>query len=194
MRAKTYGGTEYCQWNGNWYEVEPIKWRLTSDPNQTTGYVSTSPINAVLAEIVYVDQYSSIELNAGAGYSTEAVSEFLQNGISTQYLDGTYSYTVENFGDGTTFITTTTTTAQVLVASESEINAVAGTTAIEFSDLAKDIIKYYGGTNVYFTRDLGSNYNNITCFNGAGKDTQRLANEYRGVQFVIRFTEYVCVA
>ena len=194
VRAKTYGGVEYCQWNGNWYKVEPIKWRLTSDPNQTTGYVSTSPINAVLAEIVYVDQYSSIELNAGAGYSTEAVSEFLQNGISTQYLDGTYAYAVENFGDGTTFITTSTTTAQVLVASESEINAVAGTTAIEFSDLAKDIIKYYGGTNVYFTRDLGSNYNNITCFNGAGKDTQRLANEYRGVQFTLRFTEYTCVA
>ena len=194
VRAKTYGGTEYCQWNGNWYEVEPIKWRLTSDPNQTTGYVSTSPINAVLAEIVYVDQYSSIELNAGAGYSTEAVSEFLQNGISTQYLDGTYSYTVENFGDGTTFITTTTTTAQVLVASESEINAVAGTTAIEFSDLAKDIIKYYGGTNVYFTRDLGSNYNNIICYNEAGFDSQRFATEYRGVQFTLRFTEYTCVA
>ena len=101
---------------------------------------------------------------------------------------------MENFGDGTTFITTTTTTAQVLVASESEIKAVAGTTAIEFSDLANDIMQYYSGVNVYFTRDLGSNYNNIVCFNGAGKETQRFATEYRGMQFTLRFTEYVCVA
>ena len=118
----------------------------------------------------------------------------MSNGISTQYLDGTYAYTVENFGDGTTFITTTTTTGQVLVASESEIKAVAGTTAIEFSDLANDIMQYYSGVNVYFTRDLGSNYNNIICFNEAGFDSQRFATEYRGVQFTLRFTEYVCVA
>ena len=56
------------------------------------------------------------------------------------------------------------------------------------------IIKYYGGTNVYFTRDLGSNYNNIICYNEAGFDSQRFATEYRGVQFTLRFTEYTCVA
>ena len=118
----------------------------------------------------------------------------MSNGISTQYLDGTYAYTVENFGDGTTFITTTTTTGQVLVASESEIKAVAGATAVEFSDLVKDIMLYYSGVNVYFTRDLGSNYNNIVCFNGVGKEIQRFATEFKGVQFTLRFTEYVCVA
>ncbi len=193
LQARVYSGTEYCEWNETWYEVEPIKWRLTSDTNQAVGYNSTSPISAVLAEIVYVDQYSSIELNVGAGYSTEAVNEFLHNAISTQYLDS-YSYVVENFSDGTTFINTTTTNEQVLVASTNEIESVAKTTAVEFSDLVEDMIKYYGGTNVYFTRDLGSNYNNIVCFNEVGREVQRFATDYRGVQFTVRFTEYGCVA
>ena len=194
VRAKTYGGVEYCQWNGNWYEVEPIRWRLTKNSSQADGYATTTDTDAVLAKIVYVGPYSTSSLDAGEGYSSEPASIMTQyNGVSTSYLTQV-TKSVEVFGDGSTFHTTTNSSHYVFTASEDEINSVAGTTAIEFSDLAEDIIKYYGGTNVYFTRDLGSNYNNITCFNGAGKETQRLANEYRGVQFVIRFTEYVCVA
>ena len=194
VRAKTYGGTEYCQWNGNWYEVEPIKWRLTSNSSQTDGYATTTDTDAVLAEIVYVGPYSTSSLDAGEGYSSEPASMMTQyNGVSTSYLVQV-TKSVEIFGDGSTFHNTTNSSHYVFTASESEINSVSGTTAIEFSDLAEDIIKYYGGTNVYFTRDLGSNYNNIVCFNGVGKETQRFATDYRGVQFVIRFTEYVCVA
>ena len=194
VRAKTYGGTEYCQWNGNWYKVEPIRWRLTKNSSQADGYATTTDTDAVLAKIVYVGPYSTSSLDAGEGYSSEPASMMTQyNGVSTSYLTQV-TKSVEVFGDGSTFHTTTNSSHYVFTASEDEINSVAGTTAIEFSDLAKDIIKYYGGTNVYFTRDLGSNYNNITCFNGAGKETQRFATDYRGVQFVIRFTEYVCVA
>lgn len=194
VRAKTYGGVEYCQWNGNWYEVEPIRWRLTSSSSQADGYATTTDTDAVLAKIVYVGPYSTSSLDAGEGYSSEPASIMTQyNGVSTSYLTQV-TKSVEVFGDGSTFHNTTNSSHYVFTASESEINSVSGTTAIEFSDLAEDIIKYYGGTNVYFTRDLGSNYNNIVCFNGVGKETQRFATDYRGVQFVIRFTEYVCVA
>ena len=194
LQSRVYSGTEYCQWNGNWYEVEPIKWRLTSNSSQTDGYATTTDTDAVLAEIVYVGPYSTSSLDAGEGYSSEPASMMTQyNGVSTSYLVQV-TKSVEIFGDGSTFHNTTNSSHYVFTASESEINSVSGTTAIEFSDLAEDIIKYYGGTNVYFTRDLGSNYNNIVCFNGVGKETQRFATDYRGVQFVIRFTEYVCVA
>ena len=194
LQSRVYNGTEFCQWNGNWYEVEPIRWRLTSDPNQTGGYISSSQINAILAEIVYVDQYSSTYLGAGAGYSSSAVSEFMQNGISTTYLVN-YTTSTQTFGDGSTLYgSNVDVSSNMFVASESEIESVSGATAVEFSDLVKDIMLYYSGVNVYFTRDLGSNYNNIVCFNGAGKETQRFATEFKGVQFTIRFSEYVCVA
>ena len=84
-------------------------------------------------------------------------------------------------------------TNYMFVSSQSEIEAVNGDLTITFSDLVKDIIKSYGGTNSYFTRDLGSNYNNITCINAVGKETQCFATNFRGVQFTIRFTEYACV-
>ena len=192
LTARVYNGTEYCQWNGNWYEVEPIKWRLDASSSQKDGYGTTTDTNAVLAEIVFVGQYSNVYLGSGAGYSTTAVEEFKKNGIDEKYLVD-YQNEAYNFGNGTTMYNLYKDYTNMFVASESEIESVSSTTAIEFSDLAKDIIKSYGGTNVYFTRDLGSNYNNITCFNEVGVDSQRFATDFRGVQFTIRFTEYACV-
>ena len=192
LQARVYNGTEYCKWNNNWYEVEPIRWRLTKDSNQTNGYGTTTDINAVLAEIVFVGQYSSAYLGSGAGYSTTAVEEFKKNGIDETYLMD-YQNEAYNFGNGTTMYNLYKDYTNMFVASENEINSVSTTTAIEFSDLAKDIIKSYGGTKVYFTRDLGSNYNNIVCFNEVGREVQRFATDYRGVQFTVRFTEYGCV-
>ncbi len=192
LTAKMYNGTEYCKWNNNWYEVEPIRWRLDASSSQKDGYGTTTDTNAVLAEIVFVGQYSSTYLGSGAGYSTTAVEEFKKNGIDEKYLVD-YQNEAYNFGNGTTMYNLYKDYTNMFVANESEINSVSTTTAIEFSDLAKDIIKSYGGTNVYFTRDLGSNYNNIVCFNEVGREVQRFATDFRGVQFTIRFTEYACV-
>ena len=192
LTAKVYNGTEYCKWNNNWYEVEPIRWRLDASSSQKNGYGTTTDTNAVLAEIVYVGQYSSTYLGSGAGYSPTAVTELLKNGIDTSFLS-TYTTTTQTFGSGTTMYGTKDVQANMFVSSQSEITAVNGNLNITFSDLVEDIIKSYGGTNSYFTRDLGSNYNNITCFNEVGKDTQRRATEYRGVQFTVKFTEYGCV-
>ena len=193
LTAKVYSGKEYCKWNNNWYEVEPIKWRLDASSSQTDGYGTTTDTNAVLAEIVYVDQYSSSSIDAGEGCSNQSVTDFMRNGISTTYLVN-YTTSTQTFGCGTSLYgTNASTTARMFVSSQSEINAVNGTMNMTFSDLVEDMIKYYGGTNVYFTRDLGSNYNNIVCFNEVGREVQRFATDYRGVQFTVRFTEYGCV-
>ena len=194
LTAKVYSGKEYCKWNNNWYEVEPIKWRLDASSSQKDGYGTTTDTNAVLAEIVYVDQYSSSSIDAGEGYSNQSVTDFMRNGISTTYLVN-YATSTQTFGTGTSLYgTNASTTARMFVSSQSEIEAVNGNLNITFSDLVKDMIKYYGGTNSYFTRDLGSNYNNITCINAVGKEIQRFATDYRGLQFTVRFTEYGCVS
>ena len=195
LQARVYNGTEYCQWNGNWYEVEPIRWRLDASSSQKDGYGTTTDTNAVLAEIVYVDQYSSSSIDAGEGYSSSSVTEFMRNGISTTYLVN-YTKSSQTFGDGTSLYNPNLTNhiSQMSVSSQSEITNVVGNMNMTFSDLVEDMIKYYGGTNVYFTRDLGSNYNNIVCFNEVGREVQRFATDYRGVQFTVRFTEYGCVA
>ena len=193
LTAKVYSGKEYCKWNNNWYEVEPIRWRLTKSSSQKDGYGTTTDTNAVLAEIVYVDQYSSTSIDANEGYSNQSVTDFMRNGISTTYLVN-YATSTQTFGTGSTLYgTNASTTARMFVSSQSEITNVVGNMNMTFSDLVEDMIKYYGGTNVYFTRDLGSNYNNIVCFNEVGREVQRFATDYRGVQFTVRFTEYGCV-
>ncbi len=194
LTAKVYSGKEYCKWNNNWYEVEPIKWRLDYSSSQKDGYGTTTDTNAVLAEIVYIDQYSSSSIDAGEGYSNQSVTDFMRNGISTTYLVN-YATSTQTFGTGTSLYgTNASTTARMFVSSQSEVTNVVGNMNMTFSDLVEDMIKYYGGTNVYFTRDLGSNYNNIVCFNEVGREVQRFATDYRGLQFTVRFTEYGCVA
>ena len=194
LTAKVYSGKEYCKWNNNWYEVEPIKWRLDASSSQKNGYGTTTDTNAVLAEIVYVDQYSSSSIDAGEGYSNQSVTDFMRNGISTTYLVN-YTTSTQAFGTGSTLYgTNSSVTARMFVSSQSEITNVVGNMNMTFSDLVEDMIKYYGGTNSYFTRDLGSNYNNITCINAVGKEIQRFATDYRGLQFTVRFTEYGCVS
>ena len=193
LTAKVYSGKEYCKWNNNWYEVEPIKWRLDASSSQKDGYGTTSATSAVLAEIVYVGQYSSSNIGSGAGYSSTAVTQFLRNGIDTTFLS-TYTTSTQTFGNGTSLYGSANVSSNMFVASSSEINSVSETLAVGFSDLVKDIIKANGGTSVYFTRDLGSNYNNIVCFNEVGRESQRMATAIRGVQFTVRFTEYACVA
>ena len=193
LTAKVYSRKEYCKWNNNWYEVEPIRWRLDASSSQKDGYGTTTDTNAVLAEIVYVDQYSSSSIDAGEGYSSQSVTDFMRNGISTTYLVN-FEVSTQVFGNGTKLYgTNVNKTANMFVSSQSEIEAVNGNLNITFSDLVEDMIKYYGGTNSYFTRDLGSNYNNITCINAVGKETQCFATNFRGVQFTVKFTEYGCV-
>ncbi|HIT62020.1 MAG TPA: hypothetical protein IAC38_01050, partial [Candidatus Caccovivens faecavium] len=65
--------------------------------------------------------------------------------------------------------------------------------SVKFSDLVKDYLLANGKGTLYYTRDLGTNYNNIWCMNANGDRVQYKASNYLGVQFTIKVTEYACV-
>ncbi len=59
-----------------------------------------------------------------------------------------------------------------------------------------DFLMRTGNDLLYYTRNLGTNYNNIICLNENGDRTQRKPNltvNQLGVQFTIKVTEYACV-
>ena len=199
LQSKVYNGKEYCQYNNSWYEVMPIKWRLVYSSSQTSGYGTTTDTLAVLAEIVYIDAFSDSFLGANAGYSSESVTEFKQNQI-----DGTYllseTKSMPTFGSTSINGTLTSVTENIFVASSENISNfttnASGTEklgSIKFSDLAKDFLLTNGKDTLYFTSDLGTNYNNLWCMNANGDRVQYKTNNYLGIQFSIVVTEYACV-
>ncbi len=199
LQSKVYGGKEYCQYNGNWYEVMPIRWRLVYSSSQTSGYGTTTDTLAVMAEIVYVDAFSDSYIGAGVGYSSESVTEFMKNQIDATYLV-TETKSMPTFGTTSLNGTPTSVTENIFVASSEEIsnfttnaNGTEKQGSIKFSDLAKDFLLENGKDTIYFTRDLGTNYNNIFCMNANGDSVQYKAQNYLGVQFTIKVTEYACV-
>ena len=199
LQSKVYNGKEYCQYNNSWYEVMPIKWRLVYSSSQTSGYGTTTDTLAVLAEIVYIDAFSDSFLGANAGYSSESVTEFKQNQIDGTYLVSE-TKSMPTFGSTTINGTPTSVTSNIFVASSEEIsnfttnaNGTEKLGSIKFSDLAKDFLLENGKDTIYFTRDLGTNYNNIFCMNANGDRVQYKAQNYLGVLFTIKVTEYACV-
>ena len=100
---------------------------------------------------------------------------------------------METFGSTSLNGASQSYTARMFVSSIEEIEAVAGSGKIEFSDLVKDYLNSNGKDTIYYTRDLGTNYNNIWCMNANGDRDQYKANNYFGVQFTIKVTEYACV-
>ena len=199
MQSKVYGGKEYCQYNSNWYEVMPIKWRLVYSSSQTTGYGTETDTLAVMAEIVYADAFSDSHLGANAGYSSESVTELKKNQIAGTYLV-TETKSMLTFGSTTINGTPTSVTENIFVASSEDIsnfttnaNGMEKEGSIKFSDLAKDYLLANGKGTLYYTRDLGTNYNNIWCMNANGDRVQYKVSNYLGVQFSIKVTEYACV-
>ena len=199
LQSKVYNGKEYCQYNSNWYEVMPIKWRLVYSSSQTTGYGTTTDTLAIMAEIVYIDAFSDSFLGANAGYSSESVTEFKQNQI-----DGTYllseTKSMPTFGSTSINGTLTRVSSNIFVASYDDIskfttnkNGTEKLGKIKFSDLAKDYLRANGKDTLYYTRDLGKTYNHIYCMNANGDRVQYKAQNYFGVQFAIKMTEYACI-
>ncbi len=199
LQSKVYGGKEYCQYNGNWYEVMPIRWRLVYLSSQTTGYGTETDTLAVMAEIVYVDAFSDSFLGVDMGYSSESVTELKKNQIDSTYLL-TETKSMPTFGSTSINGTPTSVSSNIFVASYEDISNFATNAngseklgSIRFSDLAKDYLLANGKDTIYFTRDLGTNYNNIFCMNANGDRMQYKANNYLGIQFSIVVTEYACV-
>ena len=199
LQSKVYGGKEYCQYNGNWYEVMPIKWRLVYSSSQTTGYGTETATLAVMAEIVYADAFSENYIGANAGYSSESVTEFKKNQIDETFLV-TETKSMLTFGSTTINGTPTSVSSNIFVASTDDLSSFTtsanGTEkrgSVKFSDLVKDYLQANGKNAFYYTRDLGTNYNNIFCLNSNGDGVQYKANNIFGVQFVIKVSEYACV-
>ena len=196
LASKIYNGNEYCKYNNEFYLVEPIRWRLTSSSSQKTGYGTTTDTLAVMAEIVYVGRYSTSEINAGSGYQTISVNNYMmKNQIDNTYLVS-WTQSMPTFGTTSINGAVQNVTSRMFVSSVEEITSVAGSGKIKFSDLVKDYLKSTGNGMLYYTRDLGTNYNNIICLNENGDRTQRKPNltaNRLGVQFTIKVTEYACV-
>ena len=199
--SKVYNGNEYCLYNNEYYLVEPIRWRLQANSSQKTGYGTTTDTLAVMDTIVYLGRYFTTEINAGSGYSSTAV-DYLYNTLNSENngMDSTYlvnwTQSMPTFGTTSLNGTAQNVTARVFVSSIDEINTVAGSGKVKFSDLVKDYLKSTGNGMLYYTRDLGTNYNNIICLNENGDRTQRKPNltaNRLGVQFTIKVTEYACV-
>ena len=200
MQSKVYNGEEYVKFNGEYYLVEPIRWRLVYSSSQKEGYaVENTSVLATMAEIVFLGSYSSTKIGAGEGYSAESVTMLLKNQVSDEYLVSE-SREVEIFGAPKD---TTTASGSVFVASKEELanfttnkNNTTGSGVkpgkVSLSDLVKDYLRATGQGNYYFTRDLGDQLNSIFCFNPVGNRTQVKAQQTLGVQFTVKVTEFAC--
>ena len=197
MVAKIYGGKEYCTYNDVYYHVEPIKWRLTSSASQTVGYGTTTATYAIMDTIVYVGRYSVTEIGAGDGYQDVCTDYIKESYLSETYL-ASDTKSMPTFGTGASLNGASQSfTDTVFVSSREEILAVAGTYQIKFSDFVMDFMTSFKGTvPLYYTRDLGTNYNHIICLTEDGEVVQRQPDQIYnqlGVQFTIKVTEYACV-
>ena len=197
MVAKIYEGNEYCAYNGEYYRVEPIKWRLTSSASQTVGYGTTTATYAIMDTIVYVGRYSVTEIGAGDGYQDVCIDYIKESYLSETYL-ASDTKSMPTFGTGASLNGASQSfTNTVFVSSREEIMAVAGTYQIKFSDFVMDFMTSFKGTvPLYYTRDLGTNYNHIICLTEDGEVVQRQPDQIYnqlGVQFTIKVSEYACV-
>ena len=198
MQSKVYNGNEYVKFNGEYYLVEPIRWRLVYSSSQQEGYaVENTSVLATMAEIVFLGSYSSTKIGVGAGYSAESVTMLLKNQVSDDYLVSE-SREVEIFGAPKA---TTTVSGSVFVASMEELanftankNNTTGSGVkagkASFSDFVKDYLRATGQGEYYFTRDLGNQLNSIFCFNPVGNRSQVKAQQTLGVQFTVKVKEF----
>ena len=197
MVAKIYEGNEYCTYNGEYYLVELIKWRLTSSASQTVGYGTTTATYAIMDTIVYVGRYSVTEIGAGDGYQDVCIDYIKESYLSETYL-ASDTKSMPTFGTGASLNGASQSfTDTVFVSSREEIMAVAGTYQIKFSDFVMDFMTSFKGTvPLYYTRDLGTNYNHIICLTEDGEVVQRQPDQIYnqlGIQFTVKFSEYACV-
>ncbi len=191
--AVVYNDNEYCYILENWYLVEPIRWIIYSANELTSGsvvQVSTAGFDyyMVTASVVDVGAFADSYVGLESGYSTtnSYVTNFQEN--ISGYL-GEFNADVQTFGTSGT--TSSSTSAYIFLSSAEEIQNALGTMGTTFSDLVLDYLSSVG--SYYFTRDLGTNLNNIYVYSRAGSQTQKLATSVYGMRFTVKFTEFVCI-
>ena len=199
------GGVEYCKFNRNWYRVEPIRWRLKYSAEQQDGYIFNagndpgSTTLAIMAEIVYVDAYSTTKIGDGEGYSASSIEALKYNQISESYLKSE-AREVEVFGSPSSTILSEADTIFVASINElqqftsSQFNPNGGETVgkVGFSDLVRDYLALFGQAERYFVRDIGNQLNNITTYTPAGGLSQARSTIRLGIQYSIKVRQYEC--
>ena len=192
--AKIYNGEEYCNFLGNWYKVEPIRWRIATP--SSTGYVSTHSF-AVMETIVYVGKYSSNSIGLNEGYISansgefSAINYFLNN-FSDREKDYLTMFSASSQKFMSTGKTKETSSNNIFLSSREEIESVGGSNACEFSDLVVDYLNSsYGGGQYYYVRDLGSNLYNVTAITQSGGIINQRPTYMLGMRLTIKVTEFV---
>ena len=200
LSAKVYNGNEYCNFQGDWYLVEPIKWRLDTDlASNSTEYVTTDTL-AVMDTIVYVGAYSQTALEQNQGYVSANNGAF----SSVQYFLNNFNITEKgflvDFSANSQHFTTTgpngneSSTSSIFLSSQDEISNICGNYECEFSDLVTDYLSSpYGNGEYYFLRDLGNNLNNVVVSTESGGIIYQRPTYILGMRLTIKVTEFVCV-
>ena len=184
---------EYCQYNGVWYKVEPVRYVLSGSFSSGYGTESGNVV-AVTEQIVYVSAWSSTKLSLGGGYTSSTlrtnISDFVSDSKMNTDYTGARSYTIENFKNVNGTSADTTLSVDIIVSNESEIESVFGDLSAEFSDLVSDIL---GNNLMYWTRDVGSNLNNAECITRLGTVTQARMQKLLGVRITANVKTFGCL-
>ena len=184
---------EYCQYNGVWYKVEPVRYVLSG--NFSSGY-GTEEGNylAVTEKVVFASAWSSTKLSLGDGYTSSTLRTNISDFVSDTQMNidytGARSYTIKNFRNVNGASADTTISVDIIVSNESEIESVFGDLSAEFSDLVSDIL---GNNLMYWTRDVGSNLNTAECITRLGSSTQTIMQKILGVRLTANVSTFGCL-
>lgn len=189
-------GKEYCQYNGNWYLVEPVKWRL--EGNYSNGYgIENGSVMAITAVVVHASAYSTDEINTENGYVDSAFNNetfyfdshlYEWSSGETDYLNVSIKKVNYFTPDGT--ILQDYKLLDIYPSSFEEIVKIFGENYnMQFSDLVTAII---GNILKYWVRDFGSNVNTAQCLTNMGNVLQNCMQNILGVQYTINITEFGC--
>ena len=184
---------EYCQYNGVWYKVEPVRYVLSG--NYSSGYGTESGnVVAVTEQIVFASAWSSTKLSLGGGYTSSTprtnISDFISDTQMNIDYTGARSYTIKNFRNVNGASADTTLSVDIIASNDSEIESVFGDLSAEFSDLVSDIL---GNNLMYWTRDVGSNLNTAECITRLGSPAQSIMQKLYGVRLTANVSIFGCV-
>ena len=210
---------EYCQYNGVWYKVEPVRYVLAGDYSAGNGYENANVLS-ISEKIVYVSEWSveNNGLDSKYIYTWNTSSDMFKNnstlhnnlinnfwsesGLSVykdsyNYIGTRTDFYVENFPeiDGTSTSETIPWGVTYLATSTKDLDTVfgSGNYEAEFSDLVSDILKNKGNNLMYWTRDVGSNLNNAECITRLGTVTQAIMQNLLGVRITVNVKTFGCL-
>ncbi len=196
--AKVYLNEEYCNIFGNWYLVEPVRWRIDSSNSASlSGYVSTDTL-AVTVDVVYIGKYSNSSMGIGDGYisanSSSQLSfvEYFYNNFSVNERTYLLDFSAESNSFSAQGPKQESSTNSIFLASDEEIESIFGNYRANFSDLVSDYLSMINQNYLYFVRDLGTNLNNIECHSESGATgINQRPTYFLGMRFTIKISEYV---